>query len=76
MKRISISLKRCLYRSFFGETGVYRSENLDKRTKPFAEKSLTIEENDRIYGFAVRLGRIVIRTERELLAIGEKADSP
>ena len=58
-----------------GETVVHRSENLGKEIAPLAENPLTIGGNDRIYGYAVMPGRIVIRIEKELLSIGAKTDS-
>ncbi len=43
----------------------------DGETEPVSTNRLSLGENDRLYGFAVTPGRIVMRTGRELVVAGE-----
>jgi len=58
---------------FFCKEGLTAVHSLDvsKTSKELATNPLTVAEGDRLYGFAVAPGRIVIRLAEQLISVGE-----
>ncbi|MEM1295907.1 MAG: PQQ-binding-like beta-propeller repeat protein, partial [Verrucomicrobiota bacterium] len=51
-----------------GQTVVFDRENLDEEAPPLATNILTVGEEDKLYGYAVSTGQIVMRTGRKLMS--------